>query len=146
MFIGRHYHTLESKGRLAIPPQFRQQLGKKPIVTRGLDGCLFLVPSRTWEKLINGLRGSPLTKQDTREFIRLMAHDASLVKFDKQGRTLIPKILRSYAKIEKQVVVAGSLDWIEIWDRVGYHQHMKKNEARAEEVAERLTEAVKDKG
>lgn len=144
MFIGRHYHTLESKGRLAIPPLFRTQLGKKPIVTRGLDGCLFLVPDGTWQKLTASLRGSPLTKQDTREFIRLVAHDAQPVTFDAQGRTLIPRILREYAKIEKKVVIAGSLDWIEIWDQTRYHQHMKKTAQEADNVAERLTQAAKD--
>lgn len=144
MLIGKHYHSLESKGRLAIPPVFRTQLGSKPIVTRGLDGCLFLVPGTTWQKLIANLRGSPLTKQDTREYIRLVAHDASIVRFDPQGRTLIPKVLRNYAKITKKVVIAGSLDWIEIWDEATYHQKIEKTEKQAEQVAERLSEITKN--
>src|SRR3990167_3035842 len=138
MLLGRYYHTLENKGRIAIPPVFRRQLGQRPIITRGLDGCLFVVPSEVWQQLTADLRGSPLTKQDTREFIRLIAHDAQEVVFDPQGRTLIPQTLRSYAKITKEVVVAGSLDWVEIWDRDIYHQHMAGTEKQAAEVAERL--------
>jgi len=143
MFIGRYYHTLEAKGRLAIPPVFRKQLGKSPIATRGLDGCLFLVPSSAWQRLTEDLRGSPLTKQDTRKFIRLMAHDAQEIVFDSQGRTLITKPLRDYAHLKKAIVVAGSLDWIEIWDRDLYHQHMEKLDKQAEIVAERLSKASK---
>lgn len=139
MFVGHYVHSLESKGRLAIPPHFRHQLGKKPIVTRGLDGCLFLVPQRTWEKVTDELKGSPLTKQDTREFIRLMAHDAAEVTFDSQGRMLIPVSLRHYAGLKKLVVVAGSLSWIEIWDQTTYHQKLAQTERRAEAVAERLS-------
>ena len=138
MFVGRYYHSLENKGRLAIPPIFRRSLGANPIITRGLDGCLFIVPADVWQKLTADLRGSPLTKQDTREFIRLIAHDAQEVIFDGQGRTLISAILRDYAKITKEVVVAGSLDWIEIWNRDLYHQHMANTEKHAEKVAERL--------
>lgn len=144
MFIGRFYHNLESKGRLAIPATFRKDLGKKPIITRGLDGCLFLIPTPTWDKLTQGLRGSPLTKQDTREFIRLIAHDAHPASFDAQGRTLIPKTLREYAKINRSAVIAGSLDWIEIWDRDKYHHQLKSTEKRAEIVAERLSQASSD--
>ncbi len=140
MFLGRYYHNLESKGRLAIPPSFRRLLGKKPIITRGLDGCLFLMPSEVWQKLTSELRGSPLTKQDTREFIRLMAHEALGLKFDSQGRTLIPGNLRTLAHITKAVVIAGSLDWVEIWDQATYHAHMRQTEAQAEMVAERLTQ------
>ncbi len=138
MLLGRYYHSLENKGRIAIPPIFRRQLGQKPIITRGLDGCLFIVPTKVWQRLTADLRGSPLTKQDTREFIRLIAHDAQEVTFDSQGRTLIPQTLREYAQITKTVVVAGSLDWVEIWNRDLYHQHMQTTEKQAEQVAERL--------
>lgn len=138
MFVGRYYHSLENKGRVAIPPIFRRNLGKSPIITRGLDGCLFVVPADVWLKLTADLRGSPLTKQDTREFIRLIAHDAQEMTFDGQGRTLIPQPLRDYAKITKEVVVAGSLDWIEIWNRDLYHEHMSHTEKQAAAVAERL--------
>lgn len=140
MFVGHYVHSLESKGRIAIPPHFRHQLGKKPIVTRGLDGCLFLVPQSTWKKVTDELRSSPLTKQDTREFIRLMAHDAAEVSFDAQGRMLVPLGLRRYGELKNKVVVAGSLDWIEIWDQDRYHQKVSEVERRAEAVAERLSQ------
>lgn len=139
MLVGRYYHSLENKGRVAIPPVFRHNLGKNPIITRGLDGCLFILPSEVWQQLTSDLRGSPLTKQDTREFIRLIAHDAQVVAFDAQGRTLIPQILRDYANIIKEVVIAGSLDWVEVWSRDIYHQHMLQTEKQAQQVAERLS-------
>ncbi|MBI2009793.1 MAG: division/cell wall cluster transcriptional repressor MraZ [Candidatus Chisholmbacteria bacterium] len=140
MFLGHYVHSLESKGRLAIPAKFRYQLGKKPIVTRGLDGCLFLVPQRTWKKVTDELRTSPLTKQDTREFIRLMAHDAAEVNYDAQGRMLVPQSLRHYANLKNAVVVAGSLDWVEIWDQTTYHQKVSQIERNAAAVAERLSQ------
>lgn len=140
MFLGRYYHSLESKGRLAIPSAFRRQLGKQPIITRGLDGCLFLLPASTWQKLHTDLHTSPLTNQDTREFIRLIAHDAQIVTYDPQGRTLISQPLRESAQIKHQVVIAGSLDWVEIWDRNLYHQHMTTTEKQAAAVAERLSQ------
>ena len=143
MLLGRYYHSLESKGRLAIPSLFRRQLGSQPIITRGLDGCLFLLPATTWQKLITDLQSSPLTNQDTREFIRLVAHDAQQVAYDRQGRTLVSQPLRDYAQIRHQVVIAGSLDWVEIWDRDLYHQHMTASEKQAAAVAERLAALAK---
>lgn len=139
MLIGKYYHTLEHKGRLAIPATFRKTLGSKILLTRGLDGCLFLLPQETWGKITLDLRGSPLTKQDTRRFIRLMAHDAAYVKYDPQGRILIPQVLKDIAKLKNKVVIAGSLDWVEIWDQDLYHQKLDKDQDQAELVAERLS-------
>lgn len=140
MFIGIYYHTLEAKGRLAIPASFRRKLDKGSIVTRGLDGCLFLFPAPEWKKFSVKLHQSPVTKKKAREFVRLMTHAAAEVEFDSQGRTRIPSYLQELAGLKKEVVVAGSLNRIEIWDKVRYHQYMTKIEEKSEQIAESLTE------
>jgi MraZ protein len=139
VFIGIYYHTLEAKGRLAIPAQFRRKLEKGSVITRGLDGCLFLFPVQEWEKFIEKLQQSPLTQRKAREFVRLMTHAATEVEFDSQGRTRIPSYLQELAGLKKDVVIAGSLNRIEIWDKARYHQYMEKIEKKSEQIAESLT-------
>lgn len=140
MFIGIYYHTLEDKGRLAIPAKFRRRLDKQSVVTRGLDGCLFLFPKAQWIELINKLQQSPITRADARGFVRLMSHAAVEVEFDKQGRTRIPNYLINYAALKKEVVIAGTLNRIEIWDKIRYHRYLEGIERGSEEIAEKLTE------
>lgn len=124
MFIGRYYHTIESKGRLAIPQSFRSQLSSGGVITRGLDGCLFLFPDSYWQKLAKKLASLPLTNSAARAFTRLLVQEAVSLDLDSQGRTLIPTYLRQETSLKKQVVIAGALTRIEIWDRDLYHQHI----------------------
>ncbi len=124
MFIGRFYHTLENKGRLAIPQSFRSRLKSGGVITRGLDGCLFLFPDSYWQKLAKKLALLPLTNSSARAFTRLLVQEATSLDLDSQGRTLIPAYLRDSINLKKQVVVAGALTRIEIWDREAYHQHL----------------------
>ncbi|OGD83648.1 division/cell wall cluster transcriptional repressor MraZ [Candidatus Collierbacteria bacterium RIFOXYD1_FULL_40_9] len=124
MFIGHYYHSIEAKGRLAIPATFRQQLASGGVVTWGLDGCLFLFPSSYWQKLSEKLASLPMTNPQARNLTRLLVQSASDLNLDIQGRTLIPEHLRKIANLKKQVVVAGSLNRIEIWDRDNYHKHL----------------------
>lgn len=126
MFIGRHYHQLEAKGRLAIPQKFRLDLKSGGVMTWGLDGCLFLFPASYWQELSNKLAGLPLTNPSARQFTRLLVQSATELNLDKQGRTLIPEHLRIQAKLKKQVVVAGALTRAEIWDKDLYHKHLEK--------------------
>lgn len=132
MFIGRHYHKLEAKGRLAIPREFREQLESGGVITRGLDGCLFLFPKSSWQQLTDKLASLPLTSQAARNFIRLIVQTAAPLDLDQQGRTLIPEYLKNLAQLKKQVVVAGALTRIEIWDRDLYHQHLDLLEGQDE--------------
>lgn len=140
MFIGIYYHTLEAKGRLAIPAKFRKNLDKGSVITRGLDGCLFLFPSDKWGELVNKLEQSPITRKDARGFMRLLTHEAIEVEFDKQGRTKIPKYLFKYSGLKKEVVIAGTLNRIEIWDKTRYHKYISETEGQEEVLAESLTE------
>ncbi|MFC1654054.1 division/cell wall cluster transcriptional repressor MraZ [Patescibacteria group bacterium] len=134
--IGRFYHALEQKGRLAIPSIFRKKIGKSTILTRGLEGCLFLFPTHSWEEIISQTSSHPFTKKRTREWIRLLVHNAQGVEFDSQGRILITDHLRKFASLENNCVVAGSINYLEIWDRDTYHTYMDSIESRAEEIAE----------
>ncbi len=124
MFIGHYYHSLEAKGRLAIPPVYRAKLASGGVITGGLDGCLFLFPSSYWQSLSKKLALLPLTNKAGRSFTRLLVQQAVDLEFDSQGRTLIPEYLRQQAQLKKQVVVAGALSRVEIWDRDRYHEHL----------------------
>ena len=124
MFIGHYYHNLEIKGRLAIPSTYRQKLVSGGVITAGLDGCLFLFPNSYWQSLSKKLAGLPLTNKAARSFTRLLVQQAANLEFDSQGRTLIPEYLRQQAQLKKQVVVAGALSRVEIWDRDRYHEHL----------------------
>ena len=138
MFLGRYYHSLEGKGRLAIPVSFRKLLGKSPILTRGLDSCLYLLPSKSWTKLIADLHTSPLANTDTRTLTRLLSHNAQVVSFDAQGRALLNPDLRDFAGLTKNVVIAGSLTWVEIWDQSRYHAHLNNAQNQINQIAERI--------
>lgn len=126
MFIGRHYHNLEAKGRLAIPQSFRAHLKSGGVITWGLDGCLFLFPVLYWQKLSSKLAALPLTNPSARQFTRLLVQSAVELNLDSQGRTLIPEHLKIQAKLKKQVVIAGALTRAEIWDKDLYHKHLEK--------------------
>lgn len=137
-FIGRYYHALEQKGRLAIPKAFRAQLQTGAIITRGLDGCLYLFPQTTWDSIISQAATHPFTQKASREWVRILTHNAHQVDFDSQGRILIPEHLRELAHLSKDCVLAGSIDKVEIWHRDTYHQYMEKLDAQAETIAESI--------
>ena len=124
MFTGRYYHSIEAKGRLAIPQTFREELSSGGVITWGLDGCLFLFPASYWQKFSEKLASLSLANPNARNLTRLLVQSASDLDLDAQGRTLIPEYLRQQANLKKQVVVAGSLTRIEIWDRETYHTHL----------------------
>lgn len=140
MFIGRYYHNLENKGRLAIPKSFRSQLKSGGVITRGLDGCLFLFPASSWKKLSAKLASLPLTNPAARNFTRLLVQQATPLELDSQGRTLIPDHLRSQANLIKKIVVAGALTRIEIWDQSRYHSHLEKLEQDSSQIETAISE------
>lgn len=128
MFIGRYYHNLEAKGRLSIPVPYRSQLKSGAVLTKGLDGCLYLFPNSSWNKLAAKLASLPLTSATGRNLVRILAQSSAALSLDNQGRALIPEYLRLETKLKKHVVVAGALTRVEIWDRDGYHQHLDQIE------------------
>ena len=140
MFIGEYRYIIDEKKRVALPSKFRKNLGKKVILTRGLDQCLFVFPEREWKKLVEKISKLPLSKADARGFARLMLTGAMEVKFDDLGRILIPDYLKKYAKLKKKVVVAGVLNRIEIWDEEKWEKYKLEAERQSGDIAERLKE------
>lgn len=142
MFIGEFRHTLDDKGRLAIPVKFRASLAEGAVVTRGLDRSLFLYPKTEWEKLAQKLAALPLGQSDTRAFARLMLAGAMDVEVDKSGRVTVPEYLRTYAGLAKDVVVTGLYDRLEIWDETAWNEYSTKTEGASNDIAERLGSVI----
>jgi MraZ protein len=140
MLLGEYKHNLDSKGRLAVPAKFRTKLNAGAIITRGLDGCLFVFGLKEWEVLAEKLISLPLAQANSRAFARLMLAGAMDAKLDAQGRILVPDYLREYAHLKKQVVVAGLYNRIEIWDSEVWKQYKTKTESASDEIAEKLSE------
>ena len=140
MFIGEYKHTLDEKGRIAIPSKFRKQLAKGAVVTRGLDTSLFLFPKEEWDKLAEKLASLPLGQSNSRAFARLMLAGAMDVSLDKQGRVVLPEYLREYAGMKKNLVLAGLFNRLEVWDEEKWEKYKKQVESDADSVAEKLGE------
>ena len=115
MFMGEYNHTIDAKGRMIVPSKFREQLGNEFVVTKGLDGCLFVYPHEEWHNIEEKFRNVPLTTKDARKFSRFFFAGAATCELDKQGRILIPPVLREFADLQKDVVSVGVLNRIEIW-------------------------------
>ena len=115
MLMGEYHHNIDDKNRLIIPSKFREEIGDRFVVTRGLDGCLFVYSLNEWTKLINKLQSLPFTKKDARTFTRFMLSAASIYEFDKQGRINLVNSLINYANITKECVIIGVNDRLEIW-------------------------------
>lgn len=117
MFMGEYSHTIDPKGRLIIPSKFREQLGDEFVLTKGLDGCLSIYPMDEWGKFEEQLRSLPLTNKNARTFSRFFVAGATSCELDKQGRILVPGTLREFAGLEKDVVLTGNINRIEIWSK-----------------------------
>ena len=117
MFMGEYNHTIDTKGRLIVPSKFRETLGDEFVVTKGLDGCLFVYDNAEWAVFEEKLKALPLTNKDARSFVRFFLAGAAGVEVDKQGRILLPSVLREFAQITKDVVLVGVASRIEIWSK-----------------------------
>ena len=140
MLLGEYKHTIDVKGRMAIPSKFRGEITIGAIITRGLDRCLFVFSEKEWQKLAEKITALPLSQSNSRAFARLMLAGASDVALDAQGRILIPEYLREYAGLKKQVVVAGVYNRAEVWDKDTWDKYKEKTESASDEIAEKLGE------
>lgn len=122
MFMGEYSHSIDAKGRLIMPAKYREQLGSEFVVTKGLDGCLFVYPQEEWQSIETKFREVPLTTKDARKFSRFFFAGAAACEIDKQGRILLPSVLREFAGLEKDVVLVGVLNRIEIWDKAKWEE------------------------
>ena len=140
MFIGEYHHTIDEKGRLAIPSKFRDLLKSGAVITKGLDSCLFLYTKEEWKKLADKLAVLPLSKANSRAFARLMLAGAMDAEMDKQGRVMIPEYLRAFGKMKRGVVLAGLYSRLEIWDRSQWEKYKRGTESKSSDIAEALGE------
>ena len=138
MLIGEYHHNIDEKGRLIIPAKFREDIGEKFIVTRGLDGCLFVYSLVEWEKIVSKLKLLPFTKKDARTFMRFFLSGATECEFDKQGRINLVNSLIEYAGLKKECVVIGVNDRLEIWALDKYNNLMEENLEQLDEISEHL--------
>lgn len=138
MFMGEFHHNIDDKGRLVIPNKFRNELGQSFIITRGLENCLYVYSMEEWNSLVAKLKSLPFTKKDARIFIRSFFSGATECEFDRQGRINITSPLVSYADIDKECVIIGANDRIEIWSKEGWNHFMDVNSSKLEDIAENL--------
>jgi MraZ protein len=142
VLLGEYQHTLDAKGRLILPAKFREELGESVIFTKGLDACLFGYSVSEWSILEEKLKKLPLAKPEARAFARFFFAGAAEIGYDKQGRILLPPVLREHARLEKEVVVIGVSNRIEIWSQDAWNAY---NEALAPSVSD-LTQELVDLG
>lgn len=138
MFMGEYNHTVDEKGRLIIPSKFREELGNEFVITKGLDDCLFIYNNTEWKALEDKLRALPLTNKNARTFARFMLGGAATVELDKQGRILIPQVLRTFASLDKEIVLVGIANRIEIWNKAKWDaaSNIDDMESIAEQMAD----------
>jgi len=138
MFIGEYNHNLDEKGRLAIPAKFRLILKKGAVVTKGLDGCLFLYSKSQFEEIAKKFSALPLSQSKARAFARHMLAGAMDVEFDNQGRVTLPEYLRKFSNLKKKVIVAGLYNHLEIWDEAAWNRYKSESEKNSNAIAEAL--------
>lgn len=142
MFMGEYHHSIDDKGRLIIPAKFREGLGEKFIITRGLENCLFVYAEQDFQKIVNKLETLPFTKKDARNFMRFFLSGASEAEFDKQGRIHITSPLISYAGLEKECIIIGSGDRLEIWSSKAWNDFFESASDNMSDIAENLFDGV----
>lgn len=138
MFMGEYNHNVDTKGRLIIPSKFREVLGDEFVVTKGLDGCLFVYDKAEWSAFEEKLAALPMTHADTRKFVRFFLAGACEVEVDKQGRILLPGVLREFAGLDKDVVLVGVGKRIEIWSKEKWEQTSTYEDM--DEITEHMSE------
>ncbi len=138
-FIGEYNHTIDTKGRVIIPLRFREELGEKFYLSKGLDGCLWIHPMEEWQQFRASLRELSAIDEDSRLFKRFFLSGATECELDKQGRILIPGPLRTYAKLIKDVVVTGLDNRIEVWSQENWDIMNDLDPAAMNKVAARLS-------
>ncbi|MBO5349056.1 MAG: division/cell wall cluster transcriptional repressor MraZ [Clostridia bacterium] len=139
MLIGEYEHSLDVKGRLIMPAKLRADIGEKFIITKGLDGCLFVFSQNEWSNFEGKLKELPLTNKNARDFVRFFLSGATECEIDKQGRFLIVNNLREYANIIKEAVIIGVGTRLEIWNKENWKKYNSDENISADNIAENMT-------
>ncbi|MBR4695930.1 MAG: division/cell wall cluster transcriptional repressor MraZ [Selenomonadaceae bacterium] len=140
MLMGEYMHTIDSKGRIIMPADFRAELGEEFFLTKGLDGCLFIYGQEEWESFSVKLRQLPLAKSEARAFVRFFFAGARKLDCDKHGRFLVPGNLRSYAGLKKDVVLTGVMNRAELWDKEAWTKYTGEVNPAVTEIVEQLAD------
>ncbi len=140
MLIGEHLHTLDDKNRISLPAKFRSELGKKVVVTRGLDTCLFVYSLKEWKKFTDSLANLSMGQSSSRAFNRFLLGGAVETDVDTSGRILIPDFLITFAGLSGKSIVAGVNNRVEIWNEASWRTYTASVEREADTLAERLGE------
>lgn len=140
MLIGEYHHNLDEKNRIIIPSKLREELGEKIIITRGLEDCLFIYSEQEWDLIISKLKTLPFTKKDARNFTRMFLSGASVTEFDKQGRIKITNPLQEYASLQKECIIIGVNDRLEIWSKEKWNNFVNNNKNELSDIADHLFE------
>jgi len=138
MLIGQYEHTIDAKKRLALPAKFRGELGDKIIITRGIDGCLFVYTQQEWATQSAKWGSLTISQTEARSFARMMLAGAMEVALDKLGRILVPDYLKEYAGLKKEVVICGLSNRLEIWDAAKWETYKKAAEKGVDEIVSKL--------
>jgi len=140
MFIGEYNHAIDEKGRISLPVKFRSNLALGCVVTRGLDGCLWIYPKDSWEELAQKIAEMPITQKNARSFARFILSGAVECEIDKAGRINLPKFLLEYGDIKQKAVLTGVFNRIEVWADDKWSGFKAQMEENSEEIAENLSE------
>ena len=140
LLMGEYYHTVDPKGRLILPAKLRDELGENFIITKGLDNCLFVYPKEEWKILEIKLKQLPMAKAEARAFVRFFFSGAAELELDKNGRILLPLSLREYANLDKDVIIIGVSNRVEIWSKSEWNNYNDKVAPMVAEIAENLAD------
>lgn len=144
MFMGEYHHSIDEKGRIIIPSKFRNELGDSFVVTRGLENCLFVYSLVEWNKIVDKLKKLPFTKRDARNFTRFFLSGAAVTELDKQGRANISSSLIDFAELDKECIIIGVNDRLEIWSKDNWENFFNTNSDKLSDIAENLFNADLD--
>lgn len=140
MFMGSYEYKMDDKGRVLVPPQFKEELGEKFIITRGFENCLFVYPISEWNRISKELESIPLSSKELRYFTRIWFSSAQEITIDQYGRILIPNDFRKYANLNKEIVFIGVLNRVEIWDKEMWERYKNSSEISYENSVLKLME------
>lgn len=138
--MGEYTHNMDKKGRLIIPAKIRDELEEKFVITRGLDNCLFLYPMPEWKKLEEKLTSLPMTSKNARNFVRFFFSGANECELDKQGRVSLPLNLRDFAQFEREIVIVGLANRLELWAKEKWDSYLGEVEESYEDIADAMEE------
>lgn len=140
MFMGEYQHNMDNKGRVIVPAKFRDLLGENFVATRGLDNCLFVYPMHEWSILEKKLTSLPITSKNARTFVRFFFSGATECSLDNQGRISIPANLRDFAELQKELVIIGLANRIEVWAKERWDNYLDDAEESYEDIAAAMEE------